>query len=82
MTDRRTIVRVMPLPSDEAAFYVNDWEQAEWQARFTVPLDHPLAKYLMPHREQHFLAVASTPEIEWFVQQTIGRTSPGSSESR
>ncbi|TQK29406.1 hypothetical protein [Arthrobacter sp. SLBN-53] len=65
---RRTIVRVLPHPSYEGAFYVEDWQQRDGYAQFTVPPDHPIAIHLKPHREQAMLAVASTAEVEWVVR--------------
>lgn len=67
MPDGRAIVRVMPLPSDDAAFYVDNWEQADEYAEFTLPVGHPLAKHLYTHCASTTLAVASTVEVEWVV---------------
>lgn len=66
---RRTIVRVLPYPSHEAAFYVEDWEQRDGGAQFTVPDDHPIARHIKHAiiTEPVMLAVASTPEVEWVV---------------
>lgn len=65
-----TIVRVEPYPSDEASFYVEEWEQDGHYANFVVDRDHPLANHLQPHRKHTILIVASTEQVEWMVTRT------------
>jgi hypothetical protein len=67
-----TLVRIFEGNDRVANLLVDDWEDEDGQAEFTIPSDHPRADWLMDRaftREPVTVLVMASDDIEWVIDR-------------
>ena len=65
-----TLLRLFENYKRAANILVDDWEDLDGRAQFTIPADHPRAGWLMHSATTNDITilVLSTDDIEWMIQ--------------